>query len=211
MTAKAMDLLAFCRKVDSNEGACKVLRSVDTRLCESYASVMLDLFREIVRQEHINAAQFLALKQAYGEVARGAMRYLDSCGATAVIAEQAQPLAQVSYADSACVLAYEATYLHNMGVPYEKIVPFWRFVDEHKGKLLERMRKPGFALEALVDPAVKSFGTEKGGAEWEHLSPGFWRRMAGFGLAVVNCVATVPTAGIAVASVIAGAAGVAAG
>ncbi len=211
MTSKQMDLPAFCRQVEADQRACKVLHAVDTRLCESYASVMLDLFRETIRQEHRNPAQFLALRDAYGGVARGAMRYLDTAGVTAVVAQAAQPLADVSFADNACVLAYEATYLHNLGVPYAKIAPFWRFVDEHKRDLLAQMRQPGFTLEALVDPAVKSFGTETGGADWEHLSPGFWRRMAGFGLAVVNCVATVPTAGLAVASVLAGAAGVAAG
>ena len=42
-----------------------------------------------------------------------------------LLAESAAPLLDVSYADNACVLAYEATYLHNMGVPYEKIAPFW--------------------------------------------------------------------------------------
>ena len=211
MANKQMDLVAFCKQVEGDRRACKVLRALDTRLCESYASVMLDLFREVVRQEHKDAAQFQALKDAYAGVARGAMRYLDASGATAAIAQAAQALEHVSYADNACVLAYEVAYLHNMGVPHEKIAPFWDFVDEHKGEVIAMMREPGFRLESLVDHAVGSFGTEKNGEKWEHLSPGLWRRMAGFGLAIVNCVATVPTVGIAVASVLAGAVGVAAG
>lgn len=211
MATKQMDLVAFCKKVEANQRVCKVLHAVDTHLCESYASVMLDLFRETIRQERKNDSQFQSLKQAYGGVARSAMRYLDASGVTAAIAEAAAPLVDVSYVHNACVLAYEVSYLHNMGVPYEKIAPFWRFVDEHKADVIGLMREPGFTLESLVEPAVQSFGTEKHGEEWEHLSPGLWRRMAGFGLAIVNCVATVPTAGIAVASVLAGAAGVAAG
>lgn len=211
MAVKQIDLVAFCRKVEANPRVCKVLHAVDTQLCESYASVMLDLFRETIRQEARNSSQFQALKQAYGGVASAAMRYLDTAGITAAVAEAAAPLVDVSYADNACVLAYEVSYLHNLGVPYEKIAPFWSFVDQHKGEVIGLMREPGFTLESLVAQAVESFGTETDGEQWEHLSPGLWRRLAGFGLAIVNCVATVPTAGIAVASLIAGAAGVAAG
>lgn len=210
-TTTKLDLITFCRKVDADRRICKVLHAVDTRLCESYSDAMVVLFRELVAQEHKNPAQFAALKQAYGGVARGAMRYLDAAGVTAAVADAAGPLEGVSYVESAGVLAYESTYLHRMGVPYEKITPYWKFVDQHKGEVIRHLREPGFRLESLVDPAIESFGTEKGGAEWEHLSPGFWRRMAGFGLGVVNCVATIPTAGLAVASVLAGAAGVAAG
>ena len=56
-----------------------------------------------------------------------------------------------------------------------KITPFWTYVDLNKSAFIKRMSEPGFALESLVDPAVSRYGTETGGEDWEHLSPGCWR------------------------------------
>jgi len=206
-----MDFLTYCKKVETKTGVCPILHKVDHDLCDSYARSMVILFREIVAQEHKNPAQFQALKAAYGAVAQGAMKYLDKAGVTAAVAQVAPMLLQVSFVESARVLAYESSFIHSMGVPYDKIRPYWSFVDRNKAAVIRRMVEPGFTLESIVSPAVAAFGTEQGGADWEHLSPGFWRRMVGLGLVVTNLVATLPTCGVAAASVVVGTVGVAAG
>ncbi len=171
---------------------------------------MILLFKELTIQAHKNPAQFQALKEAYGCVARGAMRYLDPSGITAAIASVAPILETFSFAENAPALAFETMLIHEMGILFEKIAPFWDFVDRNMTKFIKQMCKPCFSLESLVDPAVASFGTEVGGEEWEHLSPEFWRKFVGFVIGVNNVTAAVPTCGVAVASVVVGGIAVAA-
>lgn len=206
-----MDIVEFTDLVKRERNVCPVLAATDYQLCETYAEVMVRLFREIISQEHKDQSQFQALKDAYECTARGAMRYLDNAGVTAAVASVAPLLERFSFEQNAPAMAFEATFIHRMGVPFAKISPFWRFVDLHKSAVIKRLCKPGFKLESLVKPAIRKFGTEKGGEDWEHLSPGFWRRMVGFGIAVVDMTTAVPTCGIAVASVVVGGIGVAAG
>jgi hypothetical protein len=206
-----MDLATFYQHAEADHALVQCLRSLDQGLVGAYGATLTTLFREIVAQEHKDPKQFEALKQAYAATARGAMRYLDDKGVTAHVARHAPELKDVSFAHSAPLLAYEAACLFRLGVPHDKIKPFWTWLDHHKAATAQMMSKPDFRLEPLVDPVVSSFGKETGGEPWEHLSPGFWRRMGGFALAVANLVAEIPTAGLATVSVVVGAAGVAAG
>jgi hypothetical protein len=210
-TPGKMDLPTFYKRVESDKALVKTLRGVDQQLCASYGDVLTRLFREIVAQEHRNVAQFRALKDAYSVAAHGAMRLLDQKGITAAVSRVAPLLLQVSFKDSAAMLTYEAASFHRMGVPYSKITPFWAFLDRNKASFIRRTQTRRFSFESLVNPAVASFGKERGGEAWEHLSPGFWRRMVGFAVAVVNLTAEIPTVGLSTVSVIAGGIGVAAG
>ena len=211
MSCHAMDIIRLERMVEAHGEVCPVLAAADQQLCASYADTLVLLFRELTVQEHKNPAQFQALKHAYGCVAHGAMRYLDESGITQAVGAVAPLLSGFSFQANAPALAFESMFLNRMGIPFEKIKPFWAYVDQRKDAFIHRMCAPGFTLESLVDAAVTEYGTETGGEPWEHLSPGFWRRMAGFAIGVANATAAVPTCGLAVASIVVGAVGVAAG
>jgi hypothetical protein len=206
-----MDMLSFYRLVEADQALVQTLQSVDGGLCATYGDVLTKLFREIVIQEHRNPRQFEALKHAFAATARGAVGYLDHIGVTAAVGQVAPLLQDVSFADSTAFLAYEAACLYRLGVPHAKIAPFWAYLDHHKSAILPRMAQPGFALQALVDPAVSGFGHEKGGEPWQHLSPGWWTTLGGAILVVVNLAAEAPSFGLATASVVAGVVGVGAG
>ncbi len=211
MNTTGYDIIKLNRMIEASGDVCPVLVATDKNLCQTYADVMVRLFNELTVQEHKNPSQFDALKEAYRCTAHGAMKYLDDSGVTAAVSSVAPLFENFSFAENASALAFEATFIHKMGVPYEKITPFWSYVDHNKSEFIKQISKPGFTLECLVDPAVSDYGTEVGGEKWEHLSPGFWRRMVGFAIGVVNVTAAVPTCGVAVASVIVGGIGVAAG
>jgi len=211
MATKQLSLIEITRMIGANREVCGVIEAVDRQLCQSYTDTALLLFRELTAQEHKNRNQFEALREAYISVGEAAMAYLDSAGVTSAVASVAPIYQNFSFVENAPILLNETFFLLRMGIPLQKINPFWLFVDEHKAETIRKMCEPEFTLKATVRPALHKYGEETGGAEWEHLSPGFWRRAIGWGITVANLTAAVPTCGIAVASVIVGGVGVLAG
>ena len=205
-----MDMQTFYQHADADTGLVSTLRGLDQALCASYVSALSALFKQIIAQEHRDKQQFEALKQAYAATARGAMSYLDDSGVTAAVGRVAPLLRDVSFKQNEAMLAYEAACLFRLGIPHDKIRPYWEWLDHHKAPVLTALAQPGFLIAPTIDAAVLGFGHEVGGAAWEHLSPGWWRRLAGAALIVANCVAEIPTAGLATASVVVGVVGIAA-
>jgi hypothetical protein len=117
-----------------------------------------------------------------------------------------------SFEENVSNFVYDHAYLTlNLGIPDEKVRMFWPFVDKYRSETIRSMSEKGFRFEPLVDVAVKLFDAP-GGEEWQHLSPGFWTKLAGGGLIVANIGLAVGTAAVgtpvACASCVAGVAGI---
>ena len=211
-----MTLHELHNKVSKNKDLTTALGRVDPAVIDYYTHVLKLTFPHVFKAEHEpDPNRFQLLKAIYFRTAAAAMNYLDVTGVTAAIGKSVADLKNFSYRKNIPNLAFDHDFLvRHLGVPESKVLKFWEAVDIRKTVAIRLMQQPGFKLESLVAGAEQTFDST-GGPDWEHLSPGFWTRMAGFALGCANVGLAVGSVGIgtpvAVASVAAGAAAVAAG
>jgi hypothetical protein len=142
-----------------------------------------------------------------------ALRHIDSTGVSREIGRLAPHLSDFSYQDNLPALSFDHAYLtQTLQVPEDKVLAFWRHVDTHRSQVIERMSTGHFAFEPLVAQARREFDSTEG-EPWQHMSPGLWTKIAGGGLAAVNVAGAIGAitgigAAIAVASCVAGSAGI---